>query len=176
MKYFKIICIILCITTSNKIVAQSNISLETDKDEHCTYIKPTLLNISLLLFATNDQYVKLLEKYGYEKAASGGDYNYLASTDEVGYYRIITKEDRILMMTFSPSNVNMVSTFRNDIKKVLKDPVVEYEDGYEVYRLMLPYDGLKFKVLFRLKEETVTNTIAGRSVTINTGMVMAIIK
>lgn len=53
---------------------------------------------------------------------------------------------------------------------------MEYEDGYEVYRIMIPYDGLKFKVLFRLKESNETEIIAGRSVTVNSGVIMAIIK
>lgn len=176
MKYAKSICVLLFILCTLKGSAQSGISLETAKDDYCTYIKPTLLNISLLLFATNEQYVKLLESYGYIKAASGGDYNYMAAADPVNHYRLIYKDDRILMMTFSPNNVNMISTFRNDIKQILKDAVVEYEDGYETYRLMIPFDGMKFKVLFRLKDETVTNTIAGRTITFNSGVIMAIIK
>ena len=176
MKFVKNSSILLLVFFSLKSFGQSGVTLETDNDGYCTYIKPTLLNISLLLFATNDQFTKLMESFSYVKAASGGNYNYMASADPVNHYRMITKEDRILMMMFSPNNVNMVSTFRNDIKQVLNDAVVEYEDGYEVYRIMIPYDGLKFKVLFRLKESNNTEIIAGRSVTVNSGVIMAIIK
>jgi hypothetical protein len=80
------------------------------------------------------------------------------------------------MMTFTPNNVSLVSTFRNDIKELVQDAVVQYEDGYETYRVLIPHDGLKFKVLFRLKEETVTNTIRGRTISFDTGIITAIIK
>jgi hypothetical protein len=176
MRIVRHLCIALFLLGSKAVIAQSNISLQTAKDEHCTYITPTLSNITKLLFASNEDYVKSLESYSYIKAASGGEYSYMASIDTRSHFRLINKEDRIVLMMFSPNDVNLVSTFRAGIKALYNDVVVEYEDGYEVYRVLIPNDGLKFRVMFRLKEEVQTNTIQGRSITTNSGILTAIIK
>jgi len=150
--------------------SQTSNSVETAHDGYCTYIKPSSSNVCKLLLVSRSEFENIMTQSSYKKTTND---RYIATSTKRSSFRVISKDSRTVMMFFGPNDVDLVSNFRNDIKNILKDVVVQYEDGYEVYRLLIPYDGLKYRVTFRLKDETTSQVIMGRSITTNMGTLIA---
>jgi hypothetical protein len=108
----------------------------------------------------NSTFVKTMNEYNYIETASG--IGYMAQTTSRSHFRIIKKDSRSVIMNFSPNNVDLISKFRNEIK-------------YETYRILLPYDGIKYKVTFRLKEEERNEYFNGQNISFSNGSLIAMI-
>ena len=148
--------------------------LQTERDEYCTFIKPTISNVVKLLFMPNSDFSKTMSDYNYIETASG--IGYMAKTNSrSSHFRIIKKDSRSVLMNFSPNYVDLISKFRNEIKTIVKDPTVQYEDGYETYRILLPFDGIKYRVTFRLKEEERNENFMGQIINYSTGSLIVMI-
>lgn len=153
--------------------AQSANVLQTESDGYCTYIRPSFFNVIKILFMPNSTFVKTMNDYNYIETASG--IGYMAQTTSRSHFRIIKKDSRSVIMNFSPNNVDLISKFRNEIKNAIKEPTVQYENGYETYRLLIPYDGIKYKVTFRLKEEERNEYFNGQNINYSNGSLIVMI-
>lgn len=156
------ILFVLIIFNVNCVKSQPILNLQTVNDGYCNYIQPSYSNVLKLLFISNSNFVETMNSYKYIKTASG--IGYMAKATIPSHFRIIKKDSRSVYMNFAPNDFELISNFRSEIKRVISQPTVVYEDGYETYRLIITNDGLKYKVTFRLKEEEINDYYQGQNI------------
>lgn len=140
------------IATDKPEISTTN-SYELDYYSICksSVIRATWNNLIKLLFTDMSTYKSLMNHYNYSLMTDGS--GYIANTSLGSPYFVINKTTKDISIINS-ANEGFASSFRKELRLLLKGGTVSFEDDFEIYRMQFEYDDFNYRIKIGIKEDS----------------------